>query len=95
MPHPTPTAQCDLFSPRVPGRTYSPALDGERLATLYARVERLMRDGAWRTHAEIVRLVGNSATGVAATLRRMRQPGIRVESRRRAGGLWEYRAVQP
>ena len=82
----------------IDGSTYSPTLDGLRLATQLSRVKRLMSDGQWRTLAEIARQVGGSEAGVSARLRDLRKPGCGyqvVERRRveRANGLWEYRVV--
>jgi len=68
---------------------------------LLDRVRDLMRDGRWRTLAEIVELCGGSEAGVSARLRDLRKPqhgGRRVERRRRGEprlGLWEYRLEEP
>lgn len=95
--------QLSLFSnPRPvrlsvrPPRTYDLELDGPRLERLLDRVRGLMRDGRWRTLAEIVERVGGSEAGVSARLRDLRKSPIRAEvERRRRGepalGLWEYR----
>jgi hypothetical protein len=68
--------------------------DRERLNSQLWRVYRLMRDGQWRTLAEVARSVGGSEAGVSARLRDLRKErfgGNQVERRRVAGGLWEYR----
>lgn len=84
-----------------PPRTYDLDVDGERIARLLDRVRDLMRDGRWRTLAEIVDRVGGSEAGVSARLRDLRKPqhgGRRVERRRRGEprlGLWEYRLEEP
>ena len=84
------TAQRELFA----GKTYDPALDEERLTKLLGRVFELMRDGEWRTLAQIRERVGGSETGISAKLRDLRKArfgGYAVDARRADGGLWEYR----
>ena len=77
------------------GDTFDAALDGSRLNTQLARVTELMRDGTWRTLAEIQRVVGGSEASVSARLRDLRKPrfGAWTVGRRRVAalGLWEYR----
>lgn len=77
------------------GSTYSPALDGARLAKQLDRVRDLMCDGQWRTLAAIESATGSPQASVSARLRDLRKPrfgGLTVERRRVAsGGLWEYR----
>lgn len=86
-------------STRFDGATYDPAADHERLSGQLARVIELMRDGAWRTLAEIVADVGGSEGGVGARLRdlRKRKYGSHTVERRRRGdpkaGLHEYRLL--
>jgi hypothetical protein len=85
----------DLFH----GQTYEPEHDHARLAGQLERVATLMRDGVWRTLAEIVAAVGGSEAGVSARLRDLRKKdfGAHVVERRRRGepklGLWEYRVL--
>lgn len=70
--------------------------DRERLNSQLWRVYRLMRDGGWRTLAEIARAVEGSEAGVSARLRDLRKERFGshgVERRRVAGGLWEYRCL--
>lgn len=79
------------------GETIRPHLDNERLRTLLDRVRTLMRDGRWRTLAEIVEVVGGSEASVSARLRDLRKwrHGSNLIRRRRRGepssGLFEYR----
>jgi hypothetical protein len=76
------------------GPAYDAARDGPRLQAQMARVYALMRDGRWRTLAEIAEATGDPPASVSAQLRHLRKPrfgGHRVEKRRRVGGLWEYR----
>ena len=84
------------------GRTFSPAADGARLATLLAAVWGLMRDGRWRTLGEIQESIGRgSEASISARLRDLRKAEFKaiypcqdVERRRRGpagNGLYEYR----
>lgn len=76
------------------GITYVPALDHARLNGQLLRVFDLMKDGRWRTLAEIAAAVGSSEAAVSARLRDLRkdQYGAREVSRERIeGGLWKYR----
>lgn len=80
------------------GKTFDPAHDAKRLGSQLLRVEALMRDGKWRTLAEIVEAInGGSEAGVSARIRDLRKEkfgGYTIEHRRRGDpklGLWEYR----
>ena len=77
------------------GRTYEPEKDRERLGKQLEAVRALMRDGRWRTLAEIAHAVGAPEASVSARLRDMRKEKFGadlVRAQRRAGGaLWEYR----
>ena len=79
------------------GETFDADLDGARLSTQLGKVERLMRDGRWRTLAEIREAVGGSEAGVSARLRDLRKTRFgawTVERRRESvSGLWAYRMV--
>lgn len=83
------------------GVTYEPVKDYARLNSQLTLVVRLMRDGQWRTLKEIAFDSKGSEAGVSARLRDLRKPryasrypDVRaVDSRRRAGGTWEYRFV--
>ena len=76
------------------GITYAPALDHVRLNGQLMRVFELMKDGQWRTLAEIAAVVGGTEAAVSARLRDLRKEkyGAREVSRERIeGGLWKYR----
>ena len=76
------------------GITYAPALDHARLTGQLLRVFELMKDGQWRTLAEIAAAVDASEAAVSARLRDLRKEkyGAREISRERIeGGLWKYR----
>jgi len=78
---------------RFDGRTYDQEKDGERLRRLFDRVFALMRDGEWRTLAEIQQVTGGSEASVSARLRDFRKKkfgGHGWGRRRREGALWEY-----
>jgi hypothetical protein len=80
------------------GNTFDPAQDGKRLTRQVDRVFDLMRDGNWRTLAEIAKHVPGTETALSARLRGFRHPrngGHTVERKRVEGcsGLWAYRLV--
>jgi hypothetical protein len=82
------------------GETIEPEHDEKRLGRLLGAVEACMRDGAWRTLAEIRASIGiGTEASISARLRDLRKErfgGHEVERRRRglpADGLWEYRLV--
>lgn len=84
------------------GRTYSPVLDRARLNKQLAAVFGLMKDGVWRTPAEIATGAGCDWASASARLRDLRKSrfgGYTVLRRRRAGaeraGVFEYRVVVP
>ena len=74
--------QLSLFDPQAPDAATFPSRpqsaaseavltksDRARLATLQQKVEALMRDGAWRTLAQISAACGGSEASVSARLR--------------------------
>ena len=78
------------------GTTFDPALDGLRLAKQSSAVHDHMRDGAWRTLAEISAATGAPEASASARLRDLRRMGFTVDRRRRgdlARGLHEYRVL--
>lgn len=88
--------QATLFDqPHFDGRTYDPALDGERLGTQLDRVRDMLlgHRGEWFTLSELQSIAGGSEAGVSARLRDLRKErngGHDVRGRRRSGGTWEY-----
>lgn len=79
------------------GDTFDPEHDGERLGTLLSAVFELMRDGQWRTLAEIREELGRgSEASLSARLRDFRKEkhGGHLVHRRRVGepsdGLYQY-----
>jgi len=96
------TYQQDPAPPDFDGITFNPKLDLERLNTQLARVYRAMRDGRWRTLAELRAVTGcGSECALSARMRDLRKDkfgGYIVEGRRRGdtrAGLWEYRLGTP
>lgn len=83
------------------GETYDPAQDHDRLSAQLRRVWLVVRDGRWRTLAEISELTGDPEASVSARLRDLRKPkfgGYQVSRQRRGyrTGLHEYRVeIQP
>ena len=89
--------QCvlDYDHPRFGGETFSPELDGQRLARQLQSVWFLMRDGEWRTLDRIATVLEFPEASVSARLRDLRKRGLTVERRRvtTTAGLWEYRVL--
>lgn len=75
------------------GATYEHERDGQRLNAQYLRAFTLMRDGKWRTLAEISEITGDPEASVSARLRDMRKVRFgshTVNRRYRGEGLFEY-----
>lgn len=85
--------------PHFDGATYRPADDHVRLTGQIARVFALMRDGEWRTLAEIAQHVHDPEASISARLRDLRKDkfgGHTLERRHRgpkSDGLYEYRLI--
>lgn len=78
------------------GLTYDHARDGARLAGQHARVLALMRDGKWRTLAEIALYTRDPESSVSARLRDLRKlkfGGHTVEREYVQSGLHRYRVL--
>lgn len=87
---------------KIDGATFDPKLDGARLDSQLERVRAVMRDGLWRTLAEIQRAIGGgSEAAISARLRdfrKIRHGAWKVDRRRRGDpsrGLHEYRVEPP
>lgn len=78
------------------GAEYEPEFDQVRLTGQIERVYKLMRDGQWRTLAEIEEVTGDPQASISGQLRNFRKArfgGHEVNKRPRddrATGLWEY-----
>lgn len=83
--------------PGFDGRTYNGHFDYERLGRQAQGVFGVMRDGQWRTLAEISAATGYPEASISARLRDFRKEkfGAHTVEDRRCGnparGLWEYR----
>lgn len=91
-----------ILGPDFDGETYEPDRDHARLTGQLQRVADVMRDGRWRTYAEIEAVTGDPPQSISARLRDLRKEkfgGFTVERRirdeARSAGLWEYRVVPP
>ena len=86
-------------SPDFDGATYDRDLDKLRLTGQTHRVFDLMRDGEWRTLAEIEETTHDPQASISARLRDLRKHkfgGFNVQRRHRGNqnrGLYEYRVA--
>lgn len=86
-------------APAFDGETYEPAQDHERLGAQALRVWAVVRDGEWRTLAEIEAVCGDPQASISARLRDFRKKkfGENDVPRRHRGdavrGLYEYRVI--
>lgn len=71
--------------------------DAPRLRAQLERVRNLMRDGEWRTLAQIGDATGAPEASASARLRDLRREGLTVERKRvpKANGLHVYRVLAP
>ena len=79
---------------RFAGADYDPGRDDARLSGQMERIFDLMRDGAWRTLADIAEITSDPPASVSAQLRHLRKPrfgGYAVERRHLGEGLYQYR----
>jgi len=94
--------QGDLFA--EPRRSPRPYFDGpsdepdrdERLGRQLDDIRALMRDGQWRTLAQIETATGHPPASISAQLRHLRKPrfGAHVVNKRHIGhGLYEYQVL--
>lgn len=86
-----------VIGPDFDGAVYDRASDHSRLTGQILDVYEAMKDGQWRTVAEIEQLTGHPETSISAQLRNLRKKrfgAYAVDTRRRSGSLWEYRVGQ-
>lgn len=90
------------LGPDFPGVTYDPGQDKPRLVKQIEGVRTLMlRNGAYRTLAEIEELTGYPPASISARLRDLDNPkfGGYLKNKRRRGGYahgeWEYQILKP
>lgn len=80
------------------GETYDEDRDGERLSRQARVVFEVMRDGMWRTLADISHLTKEPEASISARLldlRKERNGSYRVEREYLARGIWQYRVLPP
>lgn len=99
LPAPEPTRVATPETSSFNGSTIDPVLDEVRLSEQLRAVVAIMRDGQWRTLAEIAELVNAPEASVSARLRDLRKPRFgawTVERMRVAdgNGLHQYRVVK-
>jgi len=80
------------------GKTYDPALDGDRLRRQLGRTWEALRNGEWLTLFELSVKTADPEASLSARIRDLRKEkfgSYKVLRRRRdgEGGLWEYRMV--
>lgn len=82
-------------STRTFGPAYEVEKDAKRIGKQHEVIRDYMRDGQWRTLAEIEDALSYPQASISAQLRHLRKEKFgawKVEKRRRDGaGLWEYR----
>lgn len=79
---------------RFAGSDYEPARDDVRLTGQLLRVFECVKDGRWRTLAEIAAATGDPPASVSAQLRHLRKDrfgGHDVRKEHVGGGLFRYR----
>lgn len=72
------------------------SVDHERLGAQLSRIYNLMKDGRWRSLAQISKLTGDPEASVSAQCRHLRKPrfgGHIVERQHLGGGVYEYRLI--
>jgi hypothetical protein len=77
----------------IRGSTFDQSRDGKRLNAQCQRVFNLMRDGNWRTLAQISFVTQDPEASVSARLRDLRRHGFTVERHYESRGLWSYRLI--
>lgn len=86
----------DNNCPAFNGADYNRIEDRQRLVGQIKRVYDLMKDGQWRTLAQIEELTGDPQASISAQLRNLRKArfgGHTVERMNCGGGLFSYRLV--
>lgn len=87
------------FNARFNGSDYEPELDDKRLQGQIKRIYELMKDGKFRSLAEIEMVTGDPQASISAQLRHLRKTrfGGFVVNRQRRGerkdGLFEYQLL--
>jgi len=86
-----------VYAKDFEGPDYIPELDRKRLTGQIERVFNCMKDGTWRTLAEIETITGDPQASISAQLRHLRKErwgSHTIEKRRRGPGLFEYKLIK-
>ena len=87
----------DFSRAKFKGETFDAALDQKRLSGQLGRVYEVMKDGRWRTLAEIAQQAApGTEAAISARLRDLRRKengGYTIERERVEGGLFRYRMI--
>ena len=78
------------------GADYDQKRDDQRLTRQYRRVFNLMKDGEWRTLADISAIIGDPPASVSAQLRHLRKARFgkhTVERKYVSDGVYLYRLI--
>ena len=89
-------AEAETLSGPRDGKTFESAKDEIRLNSQARAVWNLMRDGIWRSLAEISRATQEPEASCSARIRDFRKPrfgGHKADRRRRSRGVFEYRLI--
>ena len=81
---------------RFAGAEYDPVRDDARLTGQLLRIWRVVRDGAWRTLAQIASATGDPEASISAQLRHLRKERFgqhEVEKTHLGQGLYHYRVI--
>ena len=92
------TRSSGLAAPQFDGADYKPKLDHARLTGQIERVFAAIKDGQWRTLAEIAARSNAPEASVSAQLRNLRKERFgshSIDRQRRTPSLWEYRLGEP
>ena len=80
------------------GADYQPNRDDKRLTGQLLRIYEVMRDGRWRSLAEIEQATGDPQASISAQLRHLKKQRFGshiIEKRYIKNGLYKYRLVLP
>jgi len=89
--------EIDLKSVRFNGSDYDPLKDNTRLTGQILRIFNLMKDGEWRTLADIEQKTGDPQASISAQLRHLRKArfgGFKVIKSNLSGGLFRYKVIK-
>lgn len=97
MPDPDLFSHVPKFGSNFDGATFEKPRDGARLNKQLTDVFKAMRDGSWRTLAQLHEITGHPEASISARmrdLRKFRNGSHTVERRYVKRGLFEYRLLE-